>query len=828
MNYIKKFGVSFFIALAFLISFPQPVHAQYVDVGNAIKEYVADTIAYQLINLVIKKISAQTVAWINSGFEGKPAFLEDSDQFFLNMADETAGDFFAKTNLDGLCTPFKAQVRLALVKNYISNGNSYACNLSKLKDNYDQFMQDFSKGGWEGWIEVTQNDSNNPFGAYFEAESSLSKIQELKKTKYKTQLDYGRGILSFERCPANGVVTQTDIDNANALIAGGQIQNPETSAYYGKKVGDCIVEKQTVTPGSVINEQLNKVLGGPNERIQAADEVDEILGALLNQLANAVVGGIGKGLRGLTQSSNGEPSTYDELITSPAESISNPNAGGDTGPLVTCVTDPNTGVMTCKAGKGKGGLSACMNIGTGHGNDPGAPTTIDPSNIVYELTNAASWKVAGTLNSVTADDNLITFSHDRLGAWTAFDVSYVPNDPAFSSPWILIWRKNPDPITISATLSDTLKKFMGVPLPINQFLLSSNLYYIRDSADSAITNNWLLVPLGRYFCGNVISSMDTNCFRYRAWKATINNAGGIIDQISVIEQSAPSNVIQRIGPALTNVKTKSTAFVDFMTNTIGNDQDKPLYKQSDYNNLVKKANELIDSINALIPQINDLINPPPLGSGRWHAIPFTYLTVANPNSREVDYVFCGGLNGARTYSDFTPTDGDMYGFMLSTPARDSNIVTNSLNAKQKTNIITYTWPTGIVRPQAVGNLPTTTPPTGGGGYPAPTDALTKHPDQSGTIAQAKADLITQGVNISGACGAWEIVRLAAKMMGGGAGLLNKPGGNNCNGYAVDIIAYPDGYIFDALIDSGNANTPSWNPTGCPGGSTCPAEYRPAP
>ncbi len=913
MKNTKKIALSFLIALVLLTSFPQKANAQYVDVGNAIKEYVADTLAYQFENLVVKKITSQTVTWINSGFEGKPAFIENPDEFFLNLADDTAGDFFAKKNLDGLCTPFKAQVRLTLVKNYLSNDSrNYACNLSKLKDNYDQFMQDFSKGGWEGWFEVTQNDANNPFGAYFQAQTNLSRKQEVKKTKYNKQLEYGSGILSLEKCPENETVTEGNIDS--------------WSVQFGKqfKVGDCAGTKQTVTPGSVIGEQLGKVLGGPMERILGSDEVDEILGALLNQLANAAVGGIGKGLRSLSKSSNGQPSTADDLLNDPAEQISNPNAGGDTGPLVTCVNDPATGVMVCKAGKGNGGLSACMSTGTGHGNDAGAPQTIDPTNIVYELTNAASWKIAGKIQSVTADDNLITFAHDRVGAWTPFDVKYVPNDPAFSSPWILIWRKNPDPIIVSQQVKDELIKLLGTPafvtVPTNVGMtLVKTLYSERVMADKTDSRNMLLVPNGRYFCGNLVSGADTNCIRYRNWQVFIKNAQGILDQIAVIEQDATSATMTRIGPALSDLKSKNEKFLQFMTDTIGNDQDKPLYKQSDYNNLVVKANDLIDSIDQAIVQLNDLINPPPVGSGKWHAIPFNYLTVANPNSREVDYVFCGGINGARTYPDFTPTAGDTYGFMLSTPARDTNIVTNTLNARQKTDIVTYTWPAGIVRPVATGNLPTPTstgagpactqqgtdeqnymlpllnggtppqqvadmtntkfslgygaqavyypnnntiglpefytagpttgrpvspstglpwdvvvrcnnnPTTGGGsGINPPTDALTKHSDQSGTIGQAKADLLAQGVNISGACGAWEIVRLAAKYMGGGAGLLNKPGGNGCNGYAVDIIAYPDGYIYDVLIDAGNNNNPAWNPTACPNASTCPSEYRTAP
>lgn len=63
------------------------------------------------------------------------------------------------------------------------------------------------------------------------------------------------------------------------------------------------------------------------------------------------------------------------------------------------------------------------------------------------------------------------------------------------------------------------------------------------------------------------------------------------------------------------------------------------------------------------------------------------------------------------------------------------------------------------------------------------------------------------------CGAFEIVKVAVwdlKDNGENLGLLDKPSGNNCSGYSVDIVCYPDGLIADVLADSGGDNTPTWN------------------
>jgi len=78
----------------------------------------------------------------------------------------------------------------------------------------------------------------------------------------------------------------------------------------------------------------------------------------------------------------------------------------------------------------------------------------------------------------------------------------------------------------------------------------------------------------------------------------------------------------------------------------------------------------------------------------------------------------------------------------------------------------------------------------------------------------KAQLEAQGVNVSTPCGAFKITKgVAERLAHTGAGLLSKPSGNNCDGFAVDIIAYADGRIFDILIDSGGANEPTWDAKG---------------
>lgn len=92
-------------------------------------------------------------------------------------------------------------------------------------------------------------------------------------------------------------------------------------------------------------------------------------------------------------------------------------------------------------------------------------------------------------------------------------------------------------------------------------------------------------------------------------------------------------------------------------------------------------------------------------------------------------------------------------------------------------------------------------------------AAAPHGPHADIVREAKAQLVATGTNIEGPCGALAIVERAARMLTDGAGLLIKPSGNNCRGFATDIIAYPDGQIYDVLTDGGGMNGPAWNDAG---------------
>ena len=74
--------------------------------------------ATAISRVLLDTITRDIVGWINSGFSGGPGFVTDPDEFLLNVADATAGQFINGTELGFLCAPFSADIRALLNYRY--------------------------------------------------------------------------------------------------------------------------------------------------------------------------------------------------------------------------------------------------------------------------------------------------------------------------------------------------------------------------------------------------------------------------------------------------------------------------------------------------------------------------------------------------------------------------------------------------------------------------------------------------------------------------------------------------------------------------------------
>jgi hypothetical protein len=256
---------------------------------KALAERIVDGFAMVLAQQIIDRMVQSTVKWAQSGFEGNPAYVTDPERYFTEIGDGVAGQFIAGSDLGFLCSPFQTQVRLALQVNY-SRPSPFQCTLTDVVGNIEDFYENFEEGGWDAWFSMTQNESNNPYGAYLSAKIELDNRLASAVGLQQQQLDWDKGFLSWSECevknpaPFETVVTQTPNGPVN-----GTVHNP--NHVPGKAEGECIKRGPTKTPGSVIQSQLNEVLPSGLEKLQVAQHIDQLISAFAAGLLQRYVFG---------------------------------------------------------------------------------------------------------------------------------------------------------------------------------------------------------------------------------------------------------------------------------------------------------------------------------------------------------------------------------------------------------------------------------------------------------------------------------------------------------------------------------------------------------
>lgn len=347
MTSSRQFGQRFFVAVlvATLWGVPQLTHAQLggvvsdpvteaetgISAGeniaqtifsgkDSVKEFALDPLAWMVAKIAIQSMTKSMVNWINSGFHGSPAFVGDLENHLQIVGDAAAYGFLNElTSNTKINSPFRNKLVKAAALGYYAatSKNAYfevnTYTLPHYTTDDKAFLAgDFSKGGWRGWLWATANPQNNPYGAELAIGSELNARVVATKDSTKVQLNWGQGFMSW--CgnvdPNKNGGGETDPEGNDLHVTALKTTDPSGCTQKNGKPG------QTQTPGTVIQTQLNQTLGLTGNTLVSADEFDEIIGALMSQLVNQVVGGAG--LRSVASVSSGGSGFIDQA-TDPAQ-----------------------------------------------------------------------------------------------------------------------------------------------------------------------------------------------------------------------------------------------------------------------------------------------------------------------------------------------------------------------------------------------------------------------------------------------------------------------------------------------------------------------------
>lgn len=348
MNKIHKKSIAVLLSALLTVQvfvLPATAHAQLpvidaanlaantVTAGNessqTLIEKVLNGIAWLVAKTAVQSITRSTVNWINSGFNGSPAFVTDLQQNLNVLSDTVANNFFQQLNNTAvaatgfnLTSPFQDQITQQLRANYYKQTGSLLggaqYNLSNQSSNPKDFLNgNFSQGGFNAFFSANANPANNPFGAYQLASNALWSQIDAAAQQRKLEYQVGNGFLSWRgNCStADSVLGASDpisssisVDTTDNPIANIALGGDGTSNSVNLSQTEPCFGSPIKTPGSVIESQLEQQLGSGVEQLNLADSINEVVSALMSQLVGQVIGGTG--LSGVSQPSSGGGSSY--------------------------------------------------------------------------------------------------------------------------------------------------------------------------------------------------------------------------------------------------------------------------------------------------------------------------------------------------------------------------------------------------------------------------------------------------------------------------------------------------------------------------------------
>ena len=170
-----------------------------------IKEEVLDRAAWAISKAVVTNIMQSTITWINSGFQGSPAFVQDLDRFLTDIADQAAGRFIDSLGpnnpLSFLCSPFALDIQVALAIQYQTARERIpyqGCRVSEFTGSFERWIEgEFEQGGWETWFRVvSEPEIYTPIGARSEAQRALEENIQAARNEENQNVANAGGFLS--------------------------------------------------------------------------------------------------------------------------------------------------------------------------------------------------------------------------------------------------------------------------------------------------------------------------------------------------------------------------------------------------------------------------------------------------------------------------------------------------------------------------------------------------------------------------------------------------------------------------------------------------------
>jgi len=291
-----------------------------------LKEHVLDPLAWTAANVIIDQFGDALVDWIRNGFDGSPMFLSDPEGFFRDTANQLSGAIIDDLDMEWLCDPLG---KLRLNIDFFFPGTDrakYACTFNDIADTFESYANrddisdwinvnvnvrernivraygsDYRNGGFLMWL-FTAQKKNNDLGRTLQTADDVYAAVNARVGIEGFQLNLYKGFFGVRKC-TEWADTYAPYNAFDDVDQGASENNTERKC----------LKYETKTPGGLVQDQLNNVAGKDLSRLQVADEIDEIIGALATTMMGWLLtgGNDGGGVLGYDKDSDYSGSNRD-------------------------------------------------------------------------------------------------------------------------------------------------------------------------------------------------------------------------------------------------------------------------------------------------------------------------------------------------------------------------------------------------------------------------------------------------------------------------------------------------------------------------------------
>jgi len=287
----------------------------------ALKEYVLDPLMRVIARRILRMMISDTINWIAG--RGQPKFITDWKSFLKDAAAIDIEKFLNELGLGFLCDPFAFQLRIALAEPRPFSERA-ECTIWDVVDNIQDFYNDFTQGGWDAWVKLTE-PQNNFYGAYLIALDEKERRRALAKEASVREVAASLGFLGDKQC-------ESECDNAEYNACMYECDKVPEYDVEGLEecTGNCVdiwceeVDCQIQTPGIAIHDTLEKALHTDIDWLITSDEIMEVIIAIADTLIYRVMAEGGLVGAGQTYGQTDAGASYkpEEMVT-PIEEITN-------------------------------------------------------------------------------------------------------------------------------------------------------------------------------------------------------------------------------------------------------------------------------------------------------------------------------------------------------------------------------------------------------------------------------------------------------------------------------------------------------------------------